>query len=118
MAGVGAHDEPAAARAQLIAAGKKAGALGFVFDLAGDGAEVCRGDEDEVFAHEREAHAQPRALFADGRFGDLHHDFVAGAHLQGVGDAGGAGRFGRDVSGVEVAVFFLPEGDEGCLHAV
>ena len=80
-------------------------------------AEIGGGQEDEVLPHKREAHGQPRALRADGRFCDLHHHFVARLYVE----RAVCGRdvcLGGDIPRIEIAVLLLPEGDECRLHTV
>ena len=114
---VGAHDEPAALRSKFPRRAQKLRALLFARDLAGDGTEIGGGQEDEVLPHKREAHGQPRALRADGRFCDLHHHFVARLYVE----RAVCGRdvcLGGDIPRIEIAVLLLPEGDECRLHTV
>ena len=119
MARLGAHHEAAVSAQQFLPERGEAGAVFLPLDLARHGAKVCGGEIDEVFADEGQAHAQPRALGADGRLGHLHHDLLPHAHVEARGRlAAGGDRLDGDIPRVEVAVFFLPEGYERRLHAL
>ena len=84
-------------------------------DLAGDRAKLRRGKINDAFADKGEVHRQPRALAADGRFGDLHHHAVPLPHVELGRDR--ALRFGGHIPGGKIAVPLPAVCDKRRLHA-